>query len=77
MGKTHEGIRRLSIAIGIVAGLIFFFFTVINIESEATQVSPLLIPLLLLASAVVGCAGWGLVRFVWWVMQGFRGSSPP
>jgi hypothetical protein len=76
MGKTHEGIHRLSIAVGIVAGVIFFFVTVINIESEATKVSPLLIPLLLLVSAVVGCAGWGLVRFVWWVVQGFRSSSP-
>ncbi len=75
MGKTHEGVRRLSIAVGIVAGVIFFFVAIINIESEATQVSPLLIPLLILVSAAVGCAGWGLVRFIWWVVQGFRSSS--
>jgi hypothetical protein len=75
MGKMHEGIRRLSIAVGIVAGAIFFFVTLINIESNASQVSPLLIPILLFAGVLVGFAGKGLVRFVWWVWQGFRNPS--
>jgi len=73
MANREEGIRRLSLAVGIAAGIGLPIALVLTESGPPTSTDLLLLPI---ASVIVGCAGWGIVRLIWWVISGFTGSSP-
>lgn len=78
MVNGQEGFRRLGLAFGSVAATIYLFANLILIESligSAASVNPFWIPVLLVGTAVIWCAGWGLVRVAWWVWKGFTFPS--
>ena len=66
-----EGIRRLSIAVGLVAALVVLLG--IPVLVEGTLALGAEVWLLLLGLCVfVGVLGWGLVQLVGWVISGFQ-----
>ena len=66
-----EGFRRLSILFGILIWISFVF----GVGPEVPP-TPGDIALFLSMSVAVGFGGWGLIRFIGWVVEGFFGPSP-
>jgi hypothetical protein len=58
MAKPNEGIRRLSLAVGLVAA-IFVFFADLIVAGSSNSTNPYLIPVVLIETAAAACAGWG------------------
>jgi len=71
MGDFKNGMRRLGIAVGILAAIISF----LKIASESQ--GPEQLPVALVVSGVIGLLAWGVVRLIAWVVRGFLGSSSP
>lgn len=72
MGQEYtasEGIRRLSVSVAIVSGIVGFF-------SIAASIDPSQIPKafggIVIVSTVIAAAGWGLTRLAAWTAAGFR-----
>lgn len=66
---TSEGVRRLSLAVAIVATIASFI--IINNISLVSSDSPRILLPSLLGSALIGGASWSLVRLVAWTVAGF------
>ena len=66
-----EGIRRLSLFVGIFAGIGFYLLIA---TTKPVGIRFLLVGLPIY-SIVAGFAGWGLVRTVKWIIDGFADSS--
>jgi len=67
----REGVRRLSIVLGILTAIVVFFAIVTSANLSAEYV-----PRIALVSLVCGAAAWGLVHLIaWvfaWVFDGFK-----
>ena len=63
----REGVKRLSIALGILTA-IFVFFAIL----AAFDPKPDYLPRIVIASLVCGVAMWGIGHLVAWVIEGFK-----
>ncbi len=77
MTTVSEGMRRLAILLGSLVALVWLFFVLVLLLSEAPQ-NPHLPSIFTFAAvgAAVWFAGvWGFVRAIDWVRRGFSESQ--
>lgn len=70
-----EGIRRLSIVIGILAGAAFFVVFLFTQTGDIGAIAAIGWVLLLIFSALAGFGAWLLVRAINWIFEGFLGQK--
>jgi hypothetical protein len=77
--RLSEGFRRLSLVVGIAAGLLMGTGWVVNLSNDPGSRALLSQPLFWAAcagvSVVTGLLAYGAVRLVGWVLAGFLGAS--
>ena len=71
--ESSEGVRRLSLAVGIVATAASLLIIGANVIPHAD--SALVLFPLLIVSGLIGVGSFGLVRLVAWTAAGFRANS--
>ena len=70
---ASEGVRRLSLALAVLAAVWGFFVVGANANDAPRQGSPLVLVMgLLFISAIIGGAVWCFVRLIDWTVAGFR-----
>jgi hypothetical protein len=71
--RKNEGVRRLSIAVGILAGIACCSFLLFTLNGSAPAIAWVVAVAL---SVAAGFAAWALVLLVAWVIEGFKNPSP-
>jgi len=65
-----EGVRRLSLIIGVLFVILFNFFCFYLLMTERRDIILLLFRII--GSMILFLCGWGIVRVIYWIYMGFK-----